>query len=100
MGEIREEHASRGVFTFLFSFVFSLLFMAAIYFAVIVISTGDWLLRLVSQALPSLAGLGIWSWLRFPLMLLVFVFILYGLYRLTAPREAARCVFSRRRRRP
>ncbi len=86
MGEIQGGTRFRGVFTFLFSFVFSLLFMAAIYFAVIVISTGDWLLRLVSQALPSLAGLGIWSWLRFPLMLLVFVFILYGLYRLTAPR--------------
>ncbi|MDR1131374.1 MAG: YihY family inner membrane protein [Oscillospiraceae bacterium] len=87
MGDIQGGSRFKGVFTFVFSFAFSLLFMSAIYFAVIVIATGDWLIRLVGAAFPIVAGLQLWNWLRFPLMLLIFIWIIYGLYRLTAPKD-------------
>jgi len=87
MGEIQGVSRFRGLFALVFSFVFSLLFMAAIYFAVIVMATGDWLISFIGRVFPTLAGLALWSVLKFPLMLIIFVLIIYGLYRITAPSD-------------
>ena len=85
MGDIQGVSRFRGLFALLFSFVFSLVFMAAIYFGIIVMVTGDWLIGFIGRVFPMLAGLAIWNVLKFPLMLVIFVFIIYGLYRITAP---------------
>lgn len=85
MGDIQGKSRFRGIFALLFSFVFSLVFMAAIYFGIIVMVTGDWLIGFIGQLFPMLAGLALWNILKFPLMLVIFVFIIYGLYRITAP---------------
>ncbi len=85
MGDIQGVSRFRGVFALLFSFVFSLVFMAAIYFGIIVMVTGDWLIGFIGRVFPMLAGLAIWNVLKFPLMLVIFVLIIYGLYRITAP---------------
>lgn len=85
MGEIQGASRFRGVFALLFSFVFSLLFLAACYFAALVMVTGSWLLSYVSEIIPALSGIALWSWLRFPLMLIIFILLIYGIYRITAP---------------
>ena len=85
MGDIQGVSRFRGVFALLFSFVFSLVFMAAIYFGIIVMVTGDWLIGFIGKLFPMLAGLALWNILKFPLMLVIFVLIIYGLYRITAP---------------
>ena len=85
MGEIQGVSRFRGVFALLFSFVFSLIFMAAIYFAIIVMVTGDWLIGLIGSVFPIIAELAVWNTLKFPVMLVIFVLIIYGLYRITAP---------------
>lgn len=87
MADIQGKSRFRGVFSIIFSFGFSLLFLVAIYFAIIVMATGDWLVRIITTAYPTLGDLRFWSLLRFPLMFLIFILIIYGLYRLTAPRE-------------
>ena len=85
MGDIQGVSRFRGLFALRCSFVFSLVFMAAIYFGIIVMVTGDWLIGFIGRVFPMLAGLAIWNVLKFPLMLVIFVFIIYGLYRITAP---------------
>lgn len=85
MGDIQGVSRFRGIFALLFSFVFSLIFMAAIYFAIIVMVTGDWLIRLIGNIIPIFAELAVWNTLKFPVMLVIFVLIIYGLYRITAP---------------
>ena len=87
MGDIQGVSRFRGLFALLFSFVFSLIFMAAIYFAVIVMATGDWLIGFIVDIFPMLAGLAVWNMLKFPLMLVIFTLIIYGLYRITAPSD-------------
>ena len=85
MGEIQGVSRFRGIFTLPFSFVFSLIFLAACYFAAIVMVTGNWLVRFIGRIFPMVAGFAVWNWLRFPLMLVLFIFIIYGIYRITAP---------------
>ncbi len=87
MADIQGKSRFRGVFALLFSFIFSLLFLAAIYFAAIVMITGNWLIRLTVNLFPRLAGFEVWGMIKFPLMLVIFVFIIYGLYRITAPKD-------------
>ena len=87
MADIQGKSRFRGIFALLFSFIFSLLFLAAIYFAVIVMMTGNWLIRLVVNIFPWLAGVEVWGIIKFPLMLVIFVFIIYGIYRITAPKD-------------
>lgn len=85
MGDIQGVSRFKGIFALLFSFVFSLIFLAACYFAAIVMVTGNWLISYAGRLLPMVAGLEVWNWLRFPLMLVIFILIIYGIYRITAP---------------
>lgn len=85
MGEIQGVSRFRGIFTLIFSFAFSLIFLAACYFAAVVMVTGNWLLSYVASVFPAVAELAFWNWLRFPLMLVIFILIIYGIYRITAP---------------
>jgi len=85
MGDIQGVSRFRGVFALLFSFAFSLVFMAAIYFGIIVMVTGDWLIGFIGEIFPMIAEFAVWNMLKFPLMLVIFVLIIYGLYRIMAP---------------
>lgn len=93
MGDIQGVSRFRGVFAVIFSFAFSLVFLAAIYFGAIVMVAGNWLIKFINEAFPSFYGLEVWSWLRFPLMLVIFVLIIYGIYRITAPRDVHKKFF-------
>ncbi|MFB0919846.1 MAG: YihY/virulence factor BrkB family protein, partial [Oscillospiraceae bacterium] len=93
MGDIQGAARFRGVFALLFSFVFSIIFMAAIYFSIIVMITGNWIFNYIGDIFPIVAGLQVWNLLKFPLMLVIFVLIIYGLYRITAPVDIHRTLF-------
>lgn len=94
MGDIQGVSRFRGVFAIFFSFVFSIAFLAAIYFGAIVMVAGNWLIKLAYEAFPAVAGLELWSLLRFPLMFVIFVLIIYGIYRITAPRDVHEKIFA------
>ncbi|MEG0035389.1 MAG: YihY/virulence factor BrkB family protein [Oscillospiraceae bacterium] len=93
MGDIQGVSRFRGIFSLLFSFLFSLLFMAAIYFAAIVMITGNWLLTKLSATFPVIQGVILWNWVKFPIMLVIFVLIIYAIYKMTAPKETKKTFF-------
>lgn len=90
MADIQGKSRFRGVFSVIFSFVFSILFLVTIYFALIVMATGDWLINILISAFPAIGGLRIWSMVKFPILFVIFILIIYGMYRITAPRETKR----------
>ena len=53
------------------------------YFAVVVIVTGEWFLSILSRYVPVPWD---WSWLRFIILLALLLMLLLGVYRLTSPR--------------
>ncbi len=65
------------------SFLFSLVFLAVMYFAAGVIVTGEWFLHLLDDFMPVPWD---WSWIRFVLLFAILLLAMMGLYRLTSPK--------------
>lgn len=93
MADIQGAPRFKGIFKLLFSFLFSLLFLGAIYFAIIVMVAGNWFISILSKILPHATALGLWAWLRYPLLFIILVFIMYGLYRINTPKEIKNTIF-------
>lgn len=75
-----------GIFAWLFSFCFSLIFLAAVYFSVLVVVTGKWFLEFADRRIMFMNISESWRWGRFVLMYLLLFVILSGVYKLTSPR--------------
>ncbi len=91
MSEIQGRHRYHGFWPTIFSFVYSLIFLAAIYLSCVVIVSGNWFIRLASEyfGMSRISG-EIWRWIRFVLLFFILLWIIYGIYRLSAPREKPR----------
>ena len=76
-----------GCLEIAFSFAFSVVFLAAVYIAAILIVTGRWFLAAVDRNIMFMNISGAWSWARFGLLFLLLFTIISGVYRLTAPKE-------------
>lgn len=88
MAEIQGKHRYKGFWSTIFSFVYSILFLIAIYISCIIIVTGNWFLEFAAGHLGFTGtGLGIWNKARFGILFLFLLFIIYGVYRLSAPME-------------
>ena len=87
MADIQGSPRFTGIFTVLVSFLFSLAFLAAIYFAATVLLTGNWFMMLIDEHFNVNISWA-WSWLRFILLFLILFIILNGIYKITAPRDA------------
>lgn len=94
MGEIRGSKRFTGPFAIVFSFLFSLIFLAAVYFGVIVMITGNWFINFISEHLTILDISTNWNWARFILLFLLLFVIILGLYRITAPKRRHVRVFA------
>ena len=94
MGEIRGQRRYVGPLSVLFSFGFSLIFLAAIYFAVVVMLSGNWFLEYIDAHLPLINISSNWRWARFVLLFLLLFVIVLGIYRLTAPKKPNIHLFS------
>ena len=86
MGEMRGGRRFPGLAALVFSFCFSLLFLAAIYLAVLLIGTGKWFLDLADRHIFFMNISESWSWWRFVLLFALLFVLLSGVYRVTAPR--------------
>ena len=86
MGEMRGGRRFPGLAALVFSFCFSLLFLAAIYLAVILIGTGRWFLDYADRHIYFMNISDSWSWWRFVLLFLLLFVMLCGVYRITAPK--------------
>ena len=79
--EIRGEAQKRGGLRgWLFSYFFSLAFLAALYFGILVMLTGQSFLEFAERALPGLSLSRAWSWLRFPVLGGLVFLTLWGVY--------------------
>lgn len=84
--EMRGESRYSGFLEIVFSVLWSLLFLTALYLAAIFILTGKWFLELIDRQLMFMNISDVWNWARFPLLGLLLFVMLAGLYRVTAPR--------------
>ena len=67
--EIRGETRWRaGLRSWLLSFFFSLAFVAALYFGILVMLTGQTFLEFVERTIPFLSISRSWTWMRFPVL--------------------------------
>lgn len=85
-GEIFGRRAFRGVWYFLFSWLFSLLLLVMIYLSLVVVLTGNWFIRLLRRLFPFLSLPLYWPVTRLVLLFAVAMLFLMLLYRVTAPR--------------
>lgn len=87
MEDIQGKSRFSGLFGALLSFMFSLVFLAAIYIVGILIVFGQWILNILDREFGIGAIVDVWKWLRFVILFFLLLFIIYALYRLSAPRE-------------
>jgi membrane protein len=93
MEDIQGEARFKGIFRLISSFIFSLVFIASVYFAAIVVVSGNWIMSLLADAFPVLGNIFLWQTLKYPVLLVLFVFILFGLYKITAPKGTNKVLF-------
>lgn len=87
MADIQDEHRYIGFWKGVFSVFMSLVFLLAIYASCIIIITGNWFIGLVSRYIGAGFLTSLWQWLRFVLLFFLLFAIIYGVYKLSAPRE-------------
>ncbi len=84
MADIYSVDKPRGVMFFVKSFLYSFLFLVALYCAVIMIMTGEWFIGIIEQFLRVDLS---WGWIRFFMLFAVLMLMMMGAYRLTSPRD-------------
>lgn len=84
MHELRY-HGRRRKWSFLFSFMFSVFFLAALYLAAVMIVCGGWFISLADRYLVFVNISRSWQWLRFFVLFLLLFVMLLGIYRMTIP---------------
>ncbi len=72
-----------GIRGLLFSVLFSLVFLAATYFAILVIFTGKDLLSFLNNHIPFLDIGGTWLWLKYILLFGIMFLIFWGVFRVS-----------------
>ena len=86
--EMRGKARYGGILGLLFSVMFSLIYLVALYLAALLILTGKWFLELVDRYVMFMNISDAWSWGRFVLLFLLMFVILSLVYRTTAPRRS------------
>lgn len=87
IGEMQGGTRYKGLRDFVFSLLFSLAFLAAMYFAILVMLTGQDFLELVESYVPVLRISRSWTWLRFLVLGGIEFVILWGMYEASLRRE-------------
>ncbi len=82
MSDIYSSKKGKGFVHFMRSFIFSFLFLIALYCAVIMFMTGEWFIGLVDTYIQIPIP---WSWLRFIMLFAILMLMMMGTYRVTSP---------------
>lgn len=90
MGELQGEMRFTGLRRGVFSFVFSLAFLAAVYISGLVLLSGNWLMQILETYIGFGEILTLWTWIRFVILFLLLFSVIYGMYSISAPRETKR----------
>lgn len=87
IGEMQGRQRFQGLLGFAFSIVFSLIFLAAIYFSILVMLTGGELIDLLNRYLPLIDISDSWNYLRFLLLGGILFVTVWGVYWVSVSRE-------------
>lgn len=87
IGEMQGRQRFQGLLGFAFSIVFSLIFLAAIYFSILVMLTGSELIDLINSYLPLIDISDSWNYLRFILLGGILFVTVWGVYWVSVSRE-------------
>lgn len=87
IGDIQGEIHFRGFWGFVISLVFSMVFLAAVYIAILIMMTGSWFLELVNKWLPFINISRSWTWVRFIVLSGSIFLLIYFLYYVTVPKN-------------
>jgi len=90
MGEIQGKMRFSGIWGWLISFVFSILFLAAIYGSALIILSGEWLMQILKNNFGISEITSIWIWIRFVILFLLLFSVIYSVYLISAPKHATR----------
>ena len=85
MAEMRGGRRKHGLAAWVFSCCFSLVFLAAIYFSVLLIATGKWFLEFADRHIMFMNISDSWSWCRFLFLFCLLFVILSGVYKISSP---------------
>lgn len=89
-GELQGKMRFSGALGFLISFVFSLMFLVAIYASAFVILSGEWLIHLIETHFDVGEISMFWRWLRFILLFMMLFAVIFSVYRISAPKNTTR----------
>jgi len=90
MGDIQGKMRFSGVWGWLISFVFSIMFLAAIYGSAVIILSGEWLMQILGNNFGVSEIAAIWIWVRFVILFLLLFAVIYSVYLISAPKHATR----------
>ena len=88
MFELRGVRRRERFWAFVFSFLFSLVFLAALYISALLMATGGWFIRFADEYFNFINISHNWEWLRFFLLFLLLFTLILGVYRITAPKDS------------
>ena len=86
-GEIQGKMRFSGIWGLLISFIFSVLFLVAIYGSALVVLSGEWLMQLLEMHFDANRITAFWSWARFLLLFLMLLTVIYCIYLISAPKS-------------
>ena len=88
MGELQGEMRFAGILRFVFSFLYSILFLIAIYGSAVIVFSGEWLMGVIDVHFRVQAVTELWLGLRFIAMFLLLFVVIYSVYWFSMPKNA------------
>ena len=84
--ELREDKGGKGRISFAFSFLFSLVFLAALYLSAVLMVSGGWFISFADKFIKGLNIAQGWEWFRFIILFMLLYVMVMGVYKLCLPR--------------
>ena len=88
--EIQGKMRFSGLWGWVISFIFSLLFLVAIYASALVIVSGEWLTNFLEDHFDILHMTTLWNWLRFLFLFFLLFTVIYSVYLISAPKNTTK----------
>ena len=90
VGEIQGEMQFTGITRAALSFIFSLALLAAVYASGLILLSGGWLMEILERYFGYGDILTLWTWIRFVILFMLLLIVIYGIYIISAPKETKR----------
>lgn len=87
MVDIQGKARYHGLLGMLISFIVAVLFLFAIYLSGVIIVTGSWFINFLVETFGLHQFAYVWQWLRFVVLFVIMVGVVYAIYWVSAPKE-------------